>query len=107
MSREHDELDWCPFGMSGVARCEADKVLKAEITKLREERARLRELVGDLWSDGMTLGTAHRLKAENTKLREMVRDMFEEIDMYGLDAMYEEDPSWKVRIRELGIEVDA
>ena len=36
MSREHDELDWCPFGMSGVARCEADKVLKAENDKLRE-----------------------------------------------------------------------
>ena len=36
MSKEHDELDWCPLGMSGVARCEADEVLKSEIAKLRK-----------------------------------------------------------------------
>jgi hypothetical protein len=61
-----------------------------------------------------------RLKAENVELRELVRDMFEEIEAGGFDPMverhgkstvyYEEDPSWRVgireRIRELGIEVD-
>ena len=60
------------------------------------------------------------IEAENAKLRELVRDMFEEIEAGGFDPMverhgkstvyYEEDPSWRVgireRIRELGIEVD-
>lgn len=61
------------------------------------------------------------LVSENAKLRELVRDMFEEIEAGGFDPMverhgkstvyYEEDPSWRVgireRMRELGIEVDA
>ena len=47
-----------------------------------------------------------RLKTENDKLRELVRDMLEEIEVYGLDPMYEEEPSWRIGIRELGIEVD-
>lgn len=60
-----------------------------------------------------------QLKADNEKLRELVRDMFEEIEYSGFDpfverqgkrgSYYEEDPSWRVgireRIRELGIEV--
>lgn len=59
--------------------------------------------------------------AENEMLRELVRDMFEEIEASGFDPMverqgkrgpyYEEDPSWRVgireRVRELGIEVDS
>ena len=59
------------------------------------------------------------LEDENAKLRKLVRDMFEEIEAGGFDPMverhgksavyYEEDPSWRVeireRIRELGIEV--
>lgn len=58
--------------------------------------------------------------AENERLRELVRDMFEEIEAGGFDTMverqgkrgtyYEEDPSWRVGIRErmrkLIIEVD-
>jgi hypothetical protein len=59
------------------------------------------------------------IEAENESLRELVRDMFEEIEAGGFDPMverqgkrgtyYEEDPSWRVGIRErmrkLGIEV--
>lgn len=57
-------------------------------------------------------------QSENEKLRELVRDMSEEIEAGGFDPMverqgkrgvyYEEDPSWRVgireRMRELGIE---
>ena len=57
---------------------------------------------------------------ENAKLRELVRDMFEVIEDPCFDPLverrgkrgsyYEEDPSWRVKIREcvreLGIEVD-
>ena len=57
---------------------------------------------------------------ENAKLRELVRDMFEEIEAGGFDPMverhgkstvyYEEDPSWRVgireRMRELRIEME-
>ena len=59
-----------------------------------------------------------RLEAENTNLKKLVRDMFEEIEAGGFDPMverqgkrgpyYEEDPSWRVgireRMRELGVE---
>ena len=61
-----------------------------------------------------------KYKDENAKLRELVRDMFEEIEAGGFDPMverhgkstvyYEEDPSWRVeiraRVRELGVEVE-
>jgi len=53
---------------------------------------------------------SEKLKTENAKLRELVRDMFEEIEAGGFDPMverhgkntvyYEEDPSWRVKIRE-------
>lgn len=57
---------------------------------------------------------------ENAKLRELCSDMFVQIEESGFDPMvarqgkrgpyYEEDPSWRVkireRIRELRIEVD-
>lgn len=63
--------------------------------------------------------TIERMGAENAKLRELVRDMFEEIEAGGFNPMverygkssvyYEEDPSWRVgireRVREMGIEV--
>jgi hypothetical protein len=66
------------------------------------------------------IGKTNELEAENKKLRELVRDMFEEIEAGGFDPMverhgkstvyYEEDPSWRVgireRMRELGIEVE-
>lgn len=81
--------------------------LKAENTKLRAERDYI------LANSNPTAAELHRVRSawkkdrdENAKLREMVRDMFEEIDVYGLDPMYEEEPSWRVGIRELGIEVE-
>ena len=60
------------------------------------------------------------LHVENTKLRELVLDMFEEIEDSDFDPLverqgkrgpyYEEDPFWRVgireRVRELGIEVE-
>ena len=60
------------------------------------------------------------LENENAKLRELVRDMFEEIEASGFDPLverqgkrgpyYEENPSWRVKIkermRELGIEAE-
>ena len=59
------------------------------------------------------------LESENAKLRKLVRDMFEEIEDACFDPLverqgkrgpyYEEDPSWRVgireRVREAGIEV--
>ena len=61
------------------------------------------------------------VEAENAKLRELVSDMFDEIEVSGFDPIverhgkgtvyYEEDPSWRVgireRVRELGIEVES
>ena len=50
------------------------------------------------------------LENENAKLRELVREMFDEIELSGFDPLverngkrgpyYEEDPSWRVKIRE-------
>lgn len=48
-----------------------------EIERLKAENEKLRELVLDIWSDGMTLGTARKLKAENDKLRELVKNLYE------------------------------
>lgn len=74
---------------------------------LKETNADLRRIIGER-------------NARNAKLRELVEDMFEEIEDAGFDPLverqgkrgsyYEEDPSWRVkireRVRELGIEVD-
>ena len=48
---DDDESDWCPFGMSGFARCEADKVLKTENARLREENKRLRAMVVSYYTE--------------------------------------------------------
>ena len=70
--------------------------------------------------DSLQRAKLAEIRDENEKLRELVRDMFEEIEYSGFDpyverqgkrgSYYEEDPSWRVgireRIRELGIEVE-
>lgn len=66
------------------------------------------------------MAKVEEVRDENAMLRELVRDMFEEIEAAGFDQLverqgkrgtyYEEDPSWRVkireRVREMGIEVD-
>lgn len=89
-----------------------------------DENDKLRELVltgydyDPMYAEVIT--ERDKLRNENTKLREFARDMFEEIEAYGFDpyverqgkrgSYYEEDPSWRVkirkRVRELGIEVE-
>lgn len=89
------------------------------ILELRDDLQRANDAVQDAEHDeSMAWDRVRKAEAENAKLRELVRNMFEEIEAGGFDPMverhgkstvyYEEDPSWRVgireRIRELGIE---
>ena len=100
----------------------------SKVNRLRSENAKLRERVE--WLDGecrKRMGASHKFfemvgeyQKENDKLRELVRDVFEVIEDSRFDPCverqgkrgpyYEDDPSWRVEIRErmleLGIEVD-
>lgn len=74
----------------------------------------------DAWNNQAVVMENESLRAENAKLRELVRDMFEVIEDSCFDPLverrgkrgsyYEEDSSWRVkireRVREMGIEVD-
>jgi len=62
------------------------------------------------WAEVPKLEDGDAQESENSKLRELVRDMFDEIELSGFDPLverngkrgpyYEEDPSWRVKIRE-------
>lgn len=118
------------FGVRKAAREFADclREVQRETERLKKENAKLRDA---MFSNAKKHALHHmdedelRIWATQQEecieeLKELVRDMFEEIEYSGFDPLverqgkrgsyYEEDPSWRVgireRIRELGIEVE-